>query len=388
MVLISGLFAPVTSALPVTEAPKMLTRFNFSTLTGGVVILHGLLGNFPDTLNFVLDTGSGGISLDSTTAEYLNVPLSNSDRTIRGIAGMRTVKFVVNQTLHLPGLTIDNLDFHTNDYQVLTSVYGVKIDGIIGYSFLSRYIVKMNYNTNTIEVWEPGKVRYPKGGYLLKTPVMNIPVVESTIKDGVVCKSKFYFDTGAGLCLLMSQAFAGDSSILSKGKNMLVTQAEGMGGKKTMKITTVKELKVGPYRFKKVPTHIFVDDYNVTSYPILGGLIGNDLFRRFNIVINYGQKEIHLLPNNHFSEPFDYSYTGLGIYFIDGHIVIEDVIEASPGEKAGLKPGDVIMGIGSNLSGNIQVYKNMLQTPKLKLKIIVVRNGQLLEKYLRVASIL
>jgi hypothetical protein len=283
---------------------------------------------------------------------------------------------------------VNNLDFHTNDYEILTNVYGMKIDGIIGYSLLSRYIVKMNYENNTIEFWTPGKIRYQRGGYLLKSKIANIPVLESRVKDEVECKSRFYFDTGAGLCLLLSEKFESDSGILNKGKKILVTQAEGLGGKKSMKLSTVREVKFGPYKFKKVPVLVFADDHNVTSYPFLGGLIGNDLLRRFNLVMNYPENEIHLFPNSHFNEPFDYSYTGLSIYFVNGQVVIEDVIEGSPGEKAGLKPGDIIVGIGTNFSGNIQAYKALLQTAKLKLKIVIKRDEELFIKNIRVESIL
>jgi hypothetical protein len=52
---------------------RFLTRFEFHQFTGGLVVLQARLGSFPDTLNFVLDTGSGGISLDSMTAEYFGL---------------------------------------------------------------------------------------------------------------------------------------------------------------------------------------------------------------------------------------------------------------------------------------------------------------------------
>ena len=100
----------------------------------GIIIVHATLDNYKDTLNFVLDTGSGGISIDSTTSVYLGLT-KMSDRTVRGIAGMKTVEFSYNHTLHMPGITVENLDFHINDYDILTSAYGMRIDGIIGYSF-------------------------------------------------------------------------------------------------------------------------------------------------------------------------------------------------------------------------------------------------------------
>ena len=101
----------------------MITKFPFRLLTGGIVTFKARVSDFPDSLNFIFDTGSGGISLDSGTAVRLKVPMKESDRTIRGIAGIRKVKFAYNHTLHLPGLDVDSLNFHINDYDILSSVY-------------------------------------------------------------------------------------------------------------------------------------------------------------------------------------------------------------------------------------------------------------------------
>ena len=366
----------------------LVTRFPFTVLSGGIIIMQLRLGDFPDTLNFILDTGSGGVSLDSSTVSYFRLPITPSQRTVRGIGSLRKISYVTDQTLHLPNLDVEHLDFHINDYDLLTSVYGVKIDGIIGYSFLNRYIVKIDYDKTILEIWHPGTIKYPRGGILLNPLINGIPVFDASITDGNSSLSRFYFDTGAGLCVLMSEDFERDSSILKKEKKIIITQAEGLGGKTSMKLTTVKEIKIGKYKFKRVPAHIFKDEYNVTAYPQLGGLIGNDVLRRFNLVINYGQKEIHLKPNTHFKESFDYSYNGLGIYLVNGQVTIEDVLKDSPGEKAGLMPGDIIMAIDNNMSGSIQSYKNLLQDVGAKLRIVIFRNGELLVKRLKVASIL
>ncbi len=389
LLLLVGCVHPCFAQKQFTEPPtRLITQFPFKTLTGGIVIIQALLTGHDDTLQFVLDTGSGGISLDSATAVYLKLEQTPSDRTIRGIAGVRKVNFVMHQQMRLPGLTVDSLNFHINDYELLTSVYGEKIDGIIGYSFLSRYIVKLDYDKQMMEVWQKGSIRYPRGGYLLKPLINNIPVFGAQISDSHPVSARFYFDSGAGLCLLMSEDFARDSSILKKRKKITVTQAEGIGGKKEMKITTVKEIRFGPYRFRRVPAYIFSDDYNVTSYPQLGGLIGNDILRRFNVIVNYPAKEIHLIPNTHYKEAFDYSYTGLGIYLVDNEVLVEDVMEHSPGAAAGFKPGDIIIAVEGNFSKNIQAYKTLMQRPGAKLKVLVVREAEILLLSLVVKSIL
>jgi hypothetical protein len=54
---------------------KKLTTIPFQLLSGGVIIVKAKLNNYPDSLNFILDTGSGGISLDSITVEKNKIPV-------------------------------------------------------------------------------------------------------------------------------------------------------------------------------------------------------------------------------------------------------------------------------------------------------------------------
>jgi len=367
---------------------RHITSFGFRILTGGIITLRAKLSQFSDSLTFILDTGSGGISLDSATAAQIKIHTVPSDRTIRGIAGSMIVRFANNQTLHLPGLDVDSLNFHINDYDILTSAYGEKIDGIIGYSFLSRYIVKVDYDSSKIHVYTKGSIKYPHGGFVLKPQLQYIPVLGAQVRDARDLSARFYFDTGAGMCLLMTSDFVNDSAVVSKRRKWYATQAEGLGGKAPMKQGVVKQLKLGPYKFRNVPTYIFDDEYNVIQYPALGGLIGNDLLRRFNLIINYDRPEIHMLPNSHFKDIFDYAYTGLGMYVVEGEILVVDVMPGSPAEQAGFKPDDLIVAVQNNFSKNIQTYKNLMQTPGERLKILVLRDGGPVVLTLKVKNIL
>ncbi len=353
---------------------KLITRFPFTQISGGIVIVKAQLDSFPDSLNFVFDTGSGGISLDSTTVIYLNLKTEKSDKTIRGIAGIKLVDFANDHVLKFKGLQVPHLDFHINDYELLTSVYGIKIDGIIGYSFLRRYIVRLDYDNLVMEVYSPGSFKYPRGGYLLRPNFSTLPLQVATIADERVINSRFIFDTGAGLSFLLSKDFVDDSAVFKKNRKFYPTQAEGLGGKRQMEIAVAKEVKLGPFKFKRVPIHVFEDDFNVTSYPMLGGLVGNDILRRFNVILNYPEQSIHLKPNSHYNEAFDYSYTGLGIYLVDGEIRVIDIMKNSPGERAGFQTGDVIFSVETNASKNISTYKNLFQNSLGKVKVVVFRN--------------
>jgi len=367
------------------EPPStFIASFSFRMLNGGVILVSAGVNNYADSLNFILDTGSGGISLDSATVDELGIPVTPSEKTIKGIGGILN-----NATLRLPGLAVENLNFHVNDYEILTSVYGIKIDGIIGYSFFSRYIVNINYDFLQINVFSKGEYKYPSGGFMLYPMFTALPMQSLEFTDNRKFTQRFYLDTGAGLNFLLSESYLNDSAVLKKRrKPPVVTQAEGVGGKMSMRLTTIKQLKVGPYRFRWVPTFLFNDEYNVTNYPFVGGLLGNDILRRFNITFNYAKQQVHILPNLHFKDEFDYAYSGLSIYFIDEKIVVDDVVPDSPAEKAGFKKEDIIVAINNNTSNNILAYKTIMQTLGQKHKFLVIRDGTPLMLSMKPRSIL
>jgi Aspartyl protease/PDZ domain len=366
---------------------RHITTVPFTQLTGGIIILHALIDNHPDTLNFVLDTGSSGISLDSSTAEYLGMKPVPTERTIRGIAGIRKVNFLYDRKLHFPGLTVEGLDFHINDYEILTTVYGERIDGIIGYSVINRYIMKINYDSMKLSFYSKGTIRYPKGGYLLRPAIGQLVSQPMRVRDDKAIYSRFLFDLGAGLCMLLSREFVDDSAFLSKKRKRFIKEGEGLGGKIDMELTVLKEARIGPYKFRNVPVFIFDDEYNVSSYPYMGGILGNDLLRRFNVILNYGKGDIHITPNTHFGDVFDYSYSGIELYLINGIIMIGDVAKGSPAEAAGIKEGDEVIAINKNLLHNLNAYKIALQAPNEKIKIIIRRKEVMMEFEFKVRSI-
>jgi hypothetical protein len=391
-ILFSGLLfypAAARSQEEFIPAPaKLLSSISFTTLQGGIIILRARLSNYPDTLNFILDTGCPGISLDSMTCIRLHITPILSDKTIRGIGGIRQVKFVYKESLHFPAFSTDSLDFHVGDYDMISSVYGERIDGIIGYSFLKRYIVRIDYDSSKLYVYSKGYMKYPRGGFLLRPSLVTLPVQAARLRDEKNIDTKFFFDTGAGLCLLLSAGFVNDSSLLHPNSKIFNIQAEGLGGKTGMQLTTVQELKIGPYRFHNVPTCIFEDENNITAYPYLGGLIGNDILRRFNLILNYDHGDIYLTPNLHYRDPFDYSYTGLEMFLTDGEVRVGDVMKGSPAEKAGFKVDDIIISVNNNFSKSIQAWKNLFQNAGDKIDVIIKRNSGVARLTIKVKSIL
>ncbi len=345
----------------------------FVEFTGGVIVFEATIGNNTKALHFILDTGSGGVSLDSTTAKELGLILTPTDTLVSGIAGTHKVSYAFNQKFTTGNLVSDSLNFYINDYSILSSVYGEKVDGIIGYGFLNKYIFNINFDSSKIFVFSKGKFRYENGGVLIKPSFSKLVFYPLTVKDKAKITSNFYFDTGAGLSLLLTEDFIRDNDLILSRRKPLITQVQGLGGKRQMRLTVVKRLKFGPFTFRQVPTNLYDDEDRVINYPNVVGLLGNDIMRRFNITLNYAAKEFYFKPNNNFNDEFDYAYTGLSLYSFDGKIYIDDIVKGSPAEKAGLKNGDEVISVATNFKGDIKVYEKLLQKAKESIKIIIKR---------------
>jgi hypothetical protein len=208
------------------------------------------------------------------------------------------------------------------------------------------------------------------------------------VKDEKAINTRFLYDMGAGVCMLFNREFVDDSNFLDKKRKVWTKEGEGLGGKIDMELRVIREVKIGPYRFRKVPVYVFQDEFNVTNYPYMGGLIGNDILRRFNVILNYAKGDIHIIPNSQFAQTFDYSYSGIELYLLGGLIIVGDVAKGSPAEEAGVLEGDEVIGVNKNFSQNLNQYKIALQVPNEKIKLIVRRNGEILEFEFKVKSIL
>jgi S1-C subfamily serine protease len=95
------------------------------------------------------------------------------------------------------------------------------------------------------------------------------------------------------------------------------------------------------------------------------GPIGNEILRRFRIVLDYSRRRMMFEPNTHLSDPIDAGMSGIEFDPDDcGLSKIVKVEENSAADKAGIRAGDVIVAInGRPLSefNSMQIEKLLAQ---------------------------
>ncbi len=380
------LYAVAAPAAQQVEA-RLIVKAPFEELTGGVVLMQAQVAGYALPLNFILDTGSGGISLDSTLVAQWHIPAALSEVTLQGIGGNHALYFTPMLPLVVNHVLVDSFSFHIRNYKVLSDYFGVPIHGIIGFSLLKKYIATIDFDSLLVGLYKPGQFDYNPGGFSITTWHNPLPHAQTSIRNSRKINTSLLLDTGAGLYTLFSSLFMTDSAVLTSGNKPKLSATVGSTGKDHLKITTLKALKFGPYIFRNIPACIYEDSFNLLGYPDNTGLIGNDLLRRFNVVINYPERTFHFTPNSHFMESFDYSYTGLSLTKEGENVYVNDIVAGSPADQCGLRNGDIIYAIGNNVLPDLtRMYKAMQQEGK-RIKLVVQRNNELRELYLVVGSI-
>jgi tetratricopeptide (TPR) repeat protein len=257
--------------------------------------------NKKKTIDLQLDTGAGGIIISRRLAEKLTLGRI-SRRRIKGIGDSGTQD---GYTALAQSIQIGPLDYNNFPVTVVEKGLPADADGIIGPSIMGRYLVKLNFPQNRIELnplpWINGKpfanpdtwneldrTKCPElasyqavagWGYLL------IPVSVNNKKSGY-----FILDTG-GAVNLLSREFASGITGLRDIGNVL----RGIsGGVKTFEATDDITLRIG--RFTQTQKSMYVVSLKEISRNRrfeISGLLGDPFLSNLAVTIDYRDGYIH-----------------------------------------------------------------------------------------------
>ena len=109
------------------------------------------------------------------------------------------------------------------------------------------------------------------------------------------------------------------------------------------------------------------------------GIIGNQVWERFHVIIDIKNKKLYLKPNDSLNAEFEFNT--LGFTFTDrsktlGCWVVNRIYDGSDAQKAGLKGGDKIIEINGKDVKNIGIAEQAaLYKTKSPLSLKLLRNN-------------
>ncbi len=229
---------------------------------------------------------------------------------------------------------------------------GLRIDGMLGYQFLSRFFATIDYAGSRLTLALPPSLPTapPDAAAIPFFFDGTIPIIPIAV-DGLVATAEV--DTGNRATLeLLAPFLASHSGIASLAKTAPTVTGFGVGGPSYSRLGRVPSLQIGPYTLSNVVTLFSIATQGALADQFNPSNIGGGIWRRFDLTFDYLHSRLLLAKSMLFDLPFGYDRSGL--FLIDSHdsYTVLSVLAGSPAAAAKLAKGDVILTVNGAPAAN------------------------------------
>lgn len=390
-------------------------------------------------LSFLLDTGVSNTLLFSlTNADSLEIK-NVTPVKIRGLGDggdIDALKSINNEVRVGAAVDKNHQVYVIFDQSINFSPrMGIPIHGVIGYDFYKDFVVKTDYDSELLTIYDPKYYKPRRCGKCETFDIVlknNKPFIKNKIKafdkDHEVT---LLIDSGASDALWL---FNEDYGISDTPKNYFKDfLGLGLSGGVYGKRSKVEEVSLGSFSFKDVNV-AYPDSLalrNLRTRGARNGTLGSDILRRFTVIMDYSSKTITLKKNAFYKRPFHYNMSGIIIehsgmvpvksirpnsseairvkqnngtssavninvnplftFFLTPMFVVAELREGSPADVAGVMMGDEVMVINGKPFYKWKLAEvNSLFSSKSGRKIVleISRNGMKLKKRFTLKEVL
>jgi aspartyl protease/PDZ domain-containing protein len=321
-------------------------------LAGGLVLAKvGVNGSAP--LDFIVDTGAEVSVINASRVAQLG--LTPVGKLAGGAGGGDVpVSYLMGVSFSLPGVTLADQIVTAIPLDALEPLFGRRIDGVLGYDFLSRFVVELDYLGRTITVRDPARFRYRgKGTAVPITLEGSIPNVRATVAQAgrPPLPARFVIDTGCTCEVSFNSPFTAANRLLEAVPKVIhppAGMARGAGGELREVYGRIEALILASAVVKRPVAQFSQDTAGAMADPESAGLLGGKLWRRFLVTFDYQHKTMWLEPNARFAADDEAIGTGVG-WATSGdrlqEITVMAVMDGSPGAEAGVRAGDRLVSL-------------------------------------------
>ena len=267
-------------------ASRSVSRISFEIEGGHIFVPVRVNGSEP--LWFGLDSGAEQTIISRQQAKALNLKLEGDMQAAGG--GEGTVDFSITRKVAfgLPGV-----DFVLDEVGVLplefpAHVAGQAIAGLLGYDFIRRFVVEIDYTTRTINLYSPRTYRYSGRGAIIPIRMMdNNPYIPArVILPGLApIGGMFLIDSGADTELFFNSPFVNKRRLLSSRQKTAEASTAGIGGASKIRIGMATSIQIGRAAIANPVAHFSQATKGESAGAIGAGFVGGKLLRRFQKVI-------------------------------------------------------------------------------------------------------
>jgi hypothetical protein len=355
------------------QAQSLSHRVSFELIGNHVYVQARLPDSEP--LWFLLDTGATASYFDAERARSMG--LGERGDTI------------VGTTVVFPGLEVSDQDLLIQPLG-FWAYDGHTVDGLLGYDFIRRFVVELDYVSRVVTFHDPEGFDYSGTGDVLplfmleddsggKVPLVRVTIVQ---QDRAPLEGQFIADIAVRAALSFNTPFVRSHELLRSSETILALIGGGAMVQESMqhhgRIDTVR---LGRFHLNRPIAVFFQDDRGIVASPEFDGVIGGDILRRFKAIFDYSREQLILEPNSQLDEPFEHDMSG-ALLIAEGadfkSLKVKRVMDGSPAAAAGLREGDVILAIGGQRTSDLslELVKQMFRRPGRTYRLELDRAGE------------
>jgi Aspartyl protease/PDZ domain len=337
-------------------------------------------------LSFLVDTGA---SSGTFVNRALLGELGLREEAPKGMAnpgGEVQVGRIAHVRLQSGDLLLEDQTLLTAPLSSFEPILGRHLDGILGHAFLSQFVVHLDYVTPGITLLD----RAPSDGLVLPLVVIDdMPFIEVILENGGrSTPARVEIDSGSFEALGLNGRFVTNTNLIDASARKFEERGVGFGGETKGYRARLAGLRLGSFLLHNPAINVTTDAGGYESKTASAGVLGAEVLRHFDVVIDYPAHRVVLRPNRFFDDAWIEDNSGLRLIATGTAFekkVIAGVPAASPAAEAGLREGDVLVSVdGVAAAGRplVEVYQ-MLRgvTPR---QLVLEREGKRIEATLKI----
>jgi hypothetical protein len=267
----------------------------FSLNSHNNILVEAVLNN-EDSVTMMFHTAGGSLSLTKDGGSKLKSMTWNSEQEVYSWGGRSQSRGSKSNSFRMGVMVLDSL------YLRETTNSGPGSDGKIGLDLFYGKAVEINF-TSEILVIHSATPSCPEGYFKLPANYEDgmIFVSASAILDNQAYQNHFLIHSGYGGAILFDDVFVQDKDL---GRRIEITSEQKLqdsyGNTLLTKKGNLPEFRIGEVTFRNIPVGFFEGSLDQQKVSLMGA----DLIKRFDIIIDANREFIYLKSNENIDEMY------------------------------------------------------------------------------------
>ncbi len=291
-----------------TRPGTAVTDFRFPVGSDSVVVPFAYVAGHiyvPATINgrkkvrLILDSGASANIFHAPALAGLDLPRVGS-LPAKGVSGYEEVALVRTDSVAIGTLLLYSQVAGSLDLGGIgqSEVAGEPFGGVLGYDFLSRFPLLVNYETQTLTVYDPNDFVPPEEGVEIPFQLtMQIPTVDAQL---VGVPGKFIVDLGNAFGLVVHEDFWKSRHLEEKLDDVqpVAGNIGGVGGGVLSRSAYAASFSLGDIRVSSLRILLLESSEGLSGSGELAGNIGNLFMEQFTVLFDYPGQRIVFYPTS------------------------------------------------------------------------------------------